>query len=815
MSQHRLHVVGTRRDHARRFKGDISTLLTSVLKSEPGLSPQEAMWKVEQEMLQDNPFLPPKNGACIINTLPVELLAHIFRVGVDMQRNGGGDDEFAEVEEGDEKKGLEAEFKRLRDEDTDSSDDDERGVDENLPVEDDDDDPDWEDEEEDGSGSEETEDEDDEDDGDEDMTDEDSEGDEDEEQDVPFELLVSRVCKHWRETAINTPDLWTALYIEGPHQWDRYEVYLERAKAQSLDLEINISPVDDEDSEDEKTGQNAHEYSDEHLPARLEVKKIMDLVVPKASQWHHLVITTTTWRDSRIVLQRLHEIPAAPSLESFEFQLYDDEEPDDYDVFAPQDLREPFYLPFQGNAPNLQHVNLWSVHIDWDGAVSMFKNLNELELGYHAKDVRPSWRAFSSYLKNSPQLARLELKLSGPSLPDPSSLMQPPATPATGLPSAYYTAVPTLGEDNSEGDPNEWPRYPLELPSVHDLILSDHDPEYAYALATKLHFPNLRLLSLNYYDGDFTRVVEAYSQPLRGVTSRRSVFQTIEAFDLVNLGFVTEEALGSMLHSLNGLKHITLDVDEDASVPSNIWTAINESTTAVYRSVRAKKGKEPQHKSPTTPTNPGPATSATDSSPTTTTTSSSQPTLTIIPPEPQAPLPGLVASADLAGAASGGGGAPVDLSTIHPQLLLPNLEGMRTREIPTIELRRFLKRRIKIGAPIKQLAMHRDDNVTKDDQRWLSDHLEEFDFYSDSEEDDDDDSGVDFSDEDAADLTDQGWTDEDEGNEDEDDWEDEGDDDDDAGGDDDEGGRVRTRRGPTTRGGAASTHVTTGLANLD
>ena len=44
------------------------------------------------------------------------------------------------------------------------------------------------------------------------------------------------------------------------------------------------------------------------------------------------------------------------------------------------------------------------------------------------------------------------------------------------------------------------------------------------------------------------------------------------------------------------------------------------------------------------------------------------------------------------------------------------------------------------------------------------------------------------------------------------------DDDDDAGADDDEGGRVRTRRGPTARGargGAASTHVTTGLSNLD
>ncbi|KAJ2919206.1 hypothetical protein MD484_g1211, partial [Candolleomyces efflorescens] len=773
------------------------------------------MYKVQQEMLQDNPFLPPKDGTCIINTLPIELLAHIFRVGVEMQREGDGDDEFSEVEEEEERKALEAEFQRLRDDDTDSSDDEHKAA-EDLPIEDDDDDPDWEDADEDGDGSEASDEDDEEE--DEDMTEDESE-EEEEEEDTPFEVLVSHVCKHWRETAINTPDLWTAIYMNREHQWDRYELYLERAKGQALDLDVNIDNPDakkDLDSDDEDNIGRVNE-TEEHI---LEVKHVLDLIVPKASQWRSLVISTTTWQDSRRFLERFHEIPAAPTLERFEFRLYDDELLDEHDVFEPSDLKEPFFLPFHGNAPNLQFVNLWSIHIDWDGAMNMFKNLTELELGYHAMEVRPSWRAYSSFIKNSPQLVRLELKGSGPKLSDPFSLLQAPVTPATGMPSAYYTAVPTLGEDAQEGDPNEWPRYPLEVPSVHDLIVSDHSPEYAYALATKLHFPNLRLLSVDYPNEDYSRVAEAYSQPLRGVTSRRSAFQTIEALHLVNMGHLRSDVVKSMVHALNGLRHLTLQVEETFEAPAKVWYELQENAKAVYHSVRAKRGKEPQHKSPTF-SSAGP--SAGEGSSSIASSTQPGPSLTIVPPEPHISVPGPPASADSTGAAAAASDA---LSTITPQLIFPNLEGLRTRYIPTIHIRRFLKRRIKVGAPIRQLQMHERDNVTKDDQRWLSDHLEEFDFYSDSEEDDDE--SIDLSDDDMVDTDEEAeWTDEDDGDDhdDEDDWEDDDededgddDDDDDAGGGDEDEGRVRTRRGPTVsgvRGGAASTHVTTGLANLD
>lgn len=480
-----LRVVGTRRDHSKRLKGDISTLLASVLKHEPGLSPKEAIWKVQENLLHNNPYVPPKDGVCIINSLPVELLAHIFRVGVEMQREGGGDDDFEEVpEDAEEKKGLEEELKKVQDEEDDDTSEEEEEEEEvavepidPATVESDDNNSEWEDEDEDepmpavnysikaDDGEEEEEDEDSEED------DEHGEGDEEDEEDLmPFELLVSHVCRHWRTAAVNTPDLWTNIYMEAPHQWDRYQTYIERSKGQALDLDITVEGVEEPPCDHEEPMCAANN-------GLLEIQKINALIMPKAAQWRSFVVTTSTWRDAREILKKLHEVPAAPLLEFFNFQCF--EEAEDEETFTPAELKEPFYLPFHGNAPNLQHVVLWSVHIDWDGAVSMFQGLQELELGYHTKDVLPSWRAFSSYLQNSPQLLRLELKESGPRLDKNVTLLQPPATPATGMASAYYTAIPTFGETDEDSDPYEWPRYPLEVPSLRDLILADHEPAYA------------------------------------------------------------------------------------------------------------------------------------------------------------------------------------------------------------------------------------------------------------------------------------------------------------------------------------------------
>lgn len=812
-----LHVMGTRAEHSRRLKGEISTLLASVLKTEPGLSPEEAMFKVEENLKTSNPYMPPKDGACIINALPVELLAHIFRVGVEMQREGGDDDEFEEVEDEQEKNGLKQELKRLEEEEDDDTSDEEEEVDPST-VPTDDNDPEWEDEEAEGDdGTDEEEDEGDEDD------DEGSDDESDEEYDIPFEILVSHVCRQWRETAINTPDLWTSIYIDQPHQWDRYAVYLERAKGQTLDLDLNIE-VSQEHSNcghDECAAENG--LGDVH--------RVLDLIIPKAEQWRTFSVQFDYWLHAREFLKRMHDLPGAPNLETFHMDSF--EEIEDTEVFQPADLREPFYLPFHGNAPNLRFVKLTSIHIDWDGAVSMFQGLQELDLRFHTLDVLPSWRAFSSYLKNSPQLLRLELHESGPKLPD-TVLLQPPATPATGLATAYYTAAPSLEEVDEGGDPYEWPRYPLEVPSVRELMLSNHEAHYALALLTKLHFPNLKMLSLDYEEGgDFTEFVEACSKPLRGVSSRRSLFQTIEALEMKNMGTVRRFAFDNMFDALSGLKHLSLycyDMYEEdgLATPDSMWIALSKNAKAVLDALKEKKANQNQSV-PQTPI--GSASSyllKAVSEPSSSSSSSfapANPALSIVPPSPSAPLPPVGAGTESAPTPST---AQRDLSSLNVPLLLPNLEGLRTHGISGRRLKRFLLRRLKIGAPLKTLSVHHDDDISQEDERWLEDHLDDFEYFSDSDEEEDADIEIgDTDDEELAEDDEDGeWedtedTEDDDGqdeDEDEDDDEEDEDEDDDAGDDGEGGGRVRTRRGPSaraTRRGAASMHVTTGLATLD
>jgi len=372
---------------------------------------------------------------------------------------------------------------------------------------------------------------------------------------------------------------------------------------------------------------------------------------------------------------------------------------EDEEYFHPPELKEPFYLPFHGNAPKLKWVKLWSVHIDWDGAVSMFKNLDELELAYHTKDVQPPWHAFSSYITNSPNITRLELKQSGPKFIDP------------------FTVTP--GESD---EAYIWSRDPLEIPTLKDLVLCEHDPTYAYALVTKLHVPNLNFLSLDYVAEDYSDVVEALAQPFPGVSSQRSVFQTISGLEIDDLGSVRAHAFDAMLEAINGIKHISLTCDDDVfeddevtldtfSVPRRVWEALSSNTKDVWT---ARNPGKSQTKKNTGTTANGPPSSA----------------------------------------------STVEDSAVPvvPTLRFPNLVGLRTCGISGESLRLFASRRKDLGVPLRQLSVHRNDDISRRDEEWFNENLEEFTYYSDQEEtyEEDDDDDEDDEDEDDDDDDDNG-----------------------------------------------------------
>ncbi|KAI9443199.1 hypothetical protein H4582DRAFT_2072275 [Lactarius indigo] len=298
---------------------------------------------------------------------------------------------------------------------------------------------------------------------------------------LPFHVLVSHVCRRWRGVVIGIPTLWTYLdFAEGP-PFDKSQAWLERSKDQPLDIELDYDGSEDQaDSSLEHDlvapqdrvampggpppplaplGGKGHKLSSHVSPADLPVLLVDDF---------QLMYNT---------LATLATIPEAPELRALRLCHYDDNE--NYDHFSPVHLKQPFFAPFGGRAPELGLVTLWGVHVDWETCVFL-QGLEELELAYHAKDVRPPYEVFTRILRGSPDLHTLTLSASGPA-----------------------------------GNPEvDWPANVIELPSVRQLGLAFLEPSYASALLKRIVFPNLLVLSLDFDLDDYSSfIIEQLAKP--------------------------------------------------------------------------------------------------------------------------------------------------------------------------------------------------------------------------------------------------------------------------------------------------------------
>ncbi|KAL1748014.1 hypothetical protein HDZ31DRAFT_30665 [Schizophyllum fasciatum] len=512
---------------SQMMASDMAERLAEVLKENPGISEEDAMARVRRGMLRDNPFVPPEG--CPVSMLPDELLAYIFTVGVELQTE--------ELEE---------------DEDEDNDDEEE------FLMQDDGDD-DWEDEDsvegrpsrpkkkgtaptdadaaqgdvtEVKQSSDEEEGSDDEDDDDDEEDDDDDEGPV-----LPFQVLVSHVCQRWRQVAIDTPDLWTAVNFQEPSPFEKSRAYVKRSKNRPLDIVLNLN--DHEHSEDEEAidGTAVAELSpggnitlrprDSADPeakypcpsntSKDEVLEILDVIIPETERWRHFELETDSYEYIYELLQRLSKRPPAPELEVF--QIYHYENCEDYQTFQPAELATPFSI-FSGSAPKLEMLALWGAHIDWEACISLFSNLKDLELAYHAGDVRPSFDTFIKMISTSQDLRTLALSLSGPA-----------------------------------GDPKEWPTEVVELPSVVELIISDHEKAYISQLMHILSFPNVKHLVVDANNEDFTEFALQLASPMPHKS--RSILAGLETLKIGGLP-CDENAAQIVLDQLSGLRELKL-----------------------------------------------------------------------------------------------------------------------------------------------------------------------------------------------------------------------------------------------------------------
>ncbi|KAJ7044072.1 hypothetical protein C8F04DRAFT_991258 [Mycena alexandri] len=534
---------------------DLAHRALMILTANPGMSQEAAMLQAETDLrdlaLKNNPFRPPTG--CPVNDLPPELLAHIFKVGCEMQ-----------AEEGD------ADYE------------DEDGLD----LEDE-----WETDEEDGEADEVVEDDEDKDvrmgspekrrtqpashgaappetDGEE----SESEDGDDWDADLPFQVLVSHVCKHWRAVALNSHTLWQVLQFTTHLNVEKSKAWLERSNGLPLDIFIDCTSVHGphEDGHDHEGEDEAahHPPTDQQAPSTGggfmgiimafnpttgtlttdtitadgtplangelqpttppepcisldDFKVILDMIMPHVHNWRVLEVSANFYTYMYELLSRLAKCPAAPLLEELGLYNYEESESEEVETFEPAHLAEAF-LPFQGNAPKVTHVAFWGVHIAWEAALPMLQGLREIELAYHTRDVRPSFETFRAMLDASPEIELLSLCFSGP-----------------------------------VGDMEV-----LEVPSLRTLVLCYLEPDFVKPLLGALVLPGLEELNLDLVEEDFTDFATQLAEPARGQT--RSLLAGLTTMKLTGLQ-CNDATCAVVMAQLEGLKrlHINCEGEEE------------------------------------------------------------------------------------------------------------------------------------------------------------------------------------------------------------------------------------------------------------
>lgn len=369
--------------------------------------------------------------------------------------------------------------------------------------------------------------------------------------DHSFQVTVSHVCKHWREVALDTPALWSDIHLEtgsnATPSYRRASAYLSRSKGHPLSIFIDVDERDDDES--------VYSEQSDHQPpiTSFQLEAILDLLLPHISRWRKFKLAAEDYLYFYTAMSRLSAAPPASLLEYLELHHLEDELEPDRHFFPYTNHKTPFVL-FDNNAPKLQHVSLYGVHIDWHNT-TFLKNLHHLELAYLPQDVRPSFDDFFAILRSSPGLRSLDLCMSGPFGPPhdwPAFLPPPPLQDDhyhdPHIP-ASFTAQPHALDEH------------MVLPRLHELKLSYQTPEELAAFFDRVSMPTLHTLEINFDDFEFTDFIQSrlVAPPKwQGNSSRESRLTNLKELKIIQLP-CTPKAIAELYATLVNLETIDLD----------------------------------------------------------------------------------------------------------------------------------------------------------------------------------------------------------------------------------------------------------------
>ncbi|ESK90789.1 hypothetical protein Moror_4061 [Moniliophthora roreri MCA 2997] len=469
--------------------------------------PLQVMQRVFQHMRANDPFSPPV-GRCPIDSLPNELLAHIFELGKQMDDYDIEDfmaDARLQVFE-DNLSRLENCVKSFAENGTQEDQEDEM----DAQVEGEDGHDLW--------------------------------------LKLPFQVIASHVCRRWREVSVQTATLWTQIIINSSSTPARTAVWIERSKDMPLtismacmtdkmergDIDDQVSLDDDimdgqmhndhaltwSDSEDAISVPGSDDIWPDSGLNHSRISEFLEIILPHIGRWQTFIVGSDIYERLHLILECLAQCDCAPMLKKLMFvhALNDDRIHED---------RPGAYVPFEGNTPQLEVFSIGGMGLDWDSSLlTPLWSGRLLKLTFAFQASRPSLETFSRIIASAESLEHLNLYYSGPQLDIDS------------------------------------PAAPIYSNSITRLQLRVQEPRYIEKLFPMFVFPNLVTLDIHFDedDGEYTDFVDALCRPLPG-RSESTLF-SLRQLLIYGLPCSFEEYPKNILEQLVNLRELHIESDK-------------------------------------------------------------------------------------------------------------------------------------------------------------------------------------------------------------------------------------------------------------